>query len=129
MCLKKQRKFPFRMAGFKTVAKIGDIPDSEGRSYLVNGKMVAIFKTAEGYSAISDSCPHMGISLAGGHVEEGQVICPWHAWRFCIKDGTWLDNPSSKFKIDCYPVRVIDKKIQVLVPESTEETKEKPEET
>ena len=109
------------MAEFQTIAKIGEIPESEGRSYLVNGKMVAVFNCANEYSAISDSCPHMGISLAGGHVEDNQVTCPWHAWRFCIKDGSWLDNPGSKLKVDSYEVRIEGEEIQVLVPDAPKE--------
>ena len=108
------------MPEFKTIAKVGDIPESEGRSYLINGKMVAVFNSKNEYSAISDSCPHMGISLAGGLVEGDQVTCPWHAWRFCIKDGSWLDNPGSKLKVDSYEVRIEGEEIQVLVPDEPE---------
>ena len=108
------------MAEFETVAKIGEIPDSEGRCYLVNGKMVAVFHSDSEYSAISDTCPHMGISLAGGHVEDGQVTCPWHAWRFSVKDGSWLDHPGSKLKVDSYEVRVVGDEIQVCVPDDNE---------
>ncbi len=115
------------MSEFETVAKIGEIPESEGRSFLVNGKMVAVFNSKEEYSAISDTCPHMGISLAGGHVENNQVTCPWHAWRFCTKDRSWLDNPGSKLKVDSYEVRVEGEEIQVLVPDSPEETNQTPE--
>jgi nitrite reductase (NADH) small subunit/3-phenylpropionate/trans-cinnamate dioxygenase ferredoxin subunit len=44
-------------------------------------------------------------------------MCPWHAWRFCVNDGTWLDNPKSKVKTETYEVRVIGDEIQVLVPD------------
>ena len=53
-----------------------------------------------------DACPHMGASLADGDVEDGVVSCPWHAWRFCVKDGTWRDNP--RIKIDHFDVRIED---------------------
>lgn len=104
------------MADFVSVAKVGDIPLGEGRSFPVNGRMVAIFHVDDGYFAISDFCPHMGASLAAGHVEDGAVMCPWHAWRFCIQDGTWLDNPKSNLKTDSFPVRIEGDDIQVDVP-------------
>jgi nitrite reductase (NADH) small subunit len=104
------------MPDFLTVAQVGDIPEGEGRSYPVNGKMIAIFNSRGEYSAINDTCPHMGASLAGGYVEENSVLCPWHAWKFCIKNGTWLDNPSSKLNLDCYEVRIEGDDIQVEVP-------------
>jgi nitrite reductase (NADH) small subunit/3-phenylpropionate/trans-cinnamate dioxygenase ferredoxin subunit len=110
------------MADFETVADVGDIPEGEGRSYAVNGRTVGVFLVKGEYFAINDSCPHMGASLSAGYVEDGAVSCPWHAWRFCLKDGTWLDNPKSKTRTDCYQVRVVDGEIQVLVPDPPERT-------
>jgi len=104
------------MPDFLTVAKVGDIPEGEGRAYPVKGKMIAIFHYGGKYSAISDTCPHMGASLATGYVEENSVICPWHAWKFCIKKGIWLDNLNSKLDLDCYEVRIEGDDIQVEVP-------------
>ena len=103
------------MADFQTVAKVGDIPAGEGRTYPVNGRMVAVFFIDGEYKAINDSCPHMGASLAGGWVEEGAVSCPWHAWRFCLDDGRWLDAPKANVKVDCYEVRIQNEEIQVKV--------------
>ena len=110
------------MSDFQTVAKVGDIPIGEARTYQVNGKLVAVFNVEGEYSAINDLCPHMGASLATGYVEDGMVSCPWHAWRFCVKDGTWLDNPNAKVKTDCYAMRIQGDEIQVDVPpaQSTE---------
>jgi nitrite reductase (NADH) small subunit/3-phenylpropionate/trans-cinnamate dioxygenase ferredoxin subunit len=103
------------MSDFETVAQVGDIPLGEGRSFPVNGRMVGVFHLAEGYKAINDTCPHMGASLSTGYVENDAVTCPWHAWRFCVSDGVWLDNP--RVKTDCYEVRIQGDNIQVLVPD------------
>lgn len=106
------------MSNFVSIAKVGDIPEGEGRSYPVNGKMVGLFFVDGEYHAINDFCPHMGASLASGHVEEGAVMCPWHAWRFCVKDGSWLDNPKSNLKTDCYEVKVEGDEVFVAVPDA-----------
>lgn len=102
------------MSDFQTVARVGEIPAGEGRSFAVNGKLVGVFFIDEEYFAINDLCPHMGASLSSGWVEEGRVMCPWHAWRFDVRDGTWCDNP--KVKTDCYEVRVEGDEVQVRVP-------------
>jgi nitrite reductase (NADH) small subunit/3-phenylpropionate/trans-cinnamate dioxygenase ferredoxin subunit len=102
------------MSDFVTVARVGDIPEGTGASFEVNGRMVAVFQVAGQYHAIDDFCPHMGASLAPGHVEDGVVACPWHAWRFRVSDGTWCDNP--RIKIDSFEVRVDGGEIQVCVP-------------
>lgn len=102
------------MSDFVTVAKVGDIGDGTGSAFAVNGRMVAVFNEGGKFFAIDDFCPHMGASLAGGYLEAGIVTCPWHAWRFCIHDGKWCDNP--KVKVDNFEVRVVEDQIQVRVP-------------
>ena len=92
------------MSDYTTVAKVGDIPDGEGATYTINERMVAVFNENGKYFAIDDLCPHMGASLAEGYLEDGVVSCPWHAWRFCIKDGKWVDNPRTG--VDCFEVKI-----------------------
>lgn len=105
------------MSEFVSVAKVGDIPAGEGRTYPLAGRMIAVFFVDGEYFAIDDACPHMGASLASGYVEEGgAVTCPWHAWRFCVRDGLWLDNPRSNLKTRTYELRVEGEDIQIRVP-------------
>ncbi len=101
------------MAEFHPVCRVGDLAEGEGTAVQVGNKVIAVFCQQGHYHAIDDMCPHRGASLAGGHLENGVVTCPWHAWRFCITDGTWADNP--RIKIGSYPVRVVGDEIQVEV--------------
>jgi nitrite reductase (NADH) small subunit/3-phenylpropionate/trans-cinnamate dioxygenase ferredoxin subunit len=107
------------MSEFQTVAKVGDIKEGQAATFPVGDRMVAVFLTDGQYSAIDDVCPHMGASLGTGYVEEGVVTCPWHAWRFSVCDGTWVDNP--KLKVDCFDVRVEGDEIQVSPKASPEQ--------
>jgi nitrite reductase (NADH) small subunit/3-phenylpropionate/trans-cinnamate dioxygenase ferredoxin subunit len=104
------------MAEFRTVCRVGDVHEGEGKTVEVNGRLIAVFRHNGTYHAIDDVCPHMGASLAGGYVEQGIVTCPWHAWRFRLSDGAWADCP--RIKIGCYPVRVEGDAIQVQVPDA-----------
>jgi len=108
-------------AEFQTVAKVGLIPDGEGRAFPLNGRMVAVFLRDGQYFAIDDCCPHMGASLAAGYLDGTEVMCPWHAWRFCVKDGLWLDNPKSKIRTESFAVRVLGDEIQVRSVANTAE--------
>ncbi len=105
------------MPDYQTVARTDDIPEGEGRAFPVEGRMVAVFRQNDTYYAINDTCPHMGASLAEGYLEGTAVHCPWHAWRFCVTDGTWLDNPKAQLRTDSFPVRVQDGEIQVQLPD------------
>ncbi|MCA9189652.1 MAG: Rieske 2Fe-2S domain-containing protein [Planctomycetales bacterium] len=103
------------MAEYTTIAEVGSIAEGKSAVFKVQGRMIAVFNVGGQYHAIDDFCPHMGASLAEGHVEEDTVTCPWHAWRFRVTDGTWCDNP--RIKIDAFPVRLEGNQIQVLVEE------------
>lgn len=99
---------------YVTVARVGDIPEGEGRAYPVGNNMVAVFLHQGQYYAIDDFCPHQGASLAGGYVADCAVACPWHHWRFSLEDGAWLDNP--RIKVTKYRVRLQGANIQVQLP-------------
>ncbi len=97
---------------FIPVAKVGAIPEGEGRSFQVGERLVALFLQGGRYFAIDDLCPHMGASLGAGYLDDdGVVTCPWHAWRFCVRDGKWADNP--RLAVDAFQVRVVGDEIQV----------------
>src|SRR6478736_7849470 len=110
-------------ADFVTVAKVGAIPEGEGRSFQVGERLVAVFLQNGRYFAIDDLCPHMGASLGAGYLdEEGVVTCPWHAWRFCVHDGKWADNP--RLAVDTFDVRVEGNEIQVRLTRPVESGRE-----
>ena len=102
-----------REDAFVTVGPVEDVPLGTGRAFPVGDRMVAVFHLEDGFFALADACPHMGASLAEGHVEGGCVTCPWHGWRFGIRDGAWADYP--KVSTDTFEVRVRDGTIQVRV--------------
>lgn len=68
--------------------------------------MVGVFKDGDSIFAINDFCPHMGASLSDGYVENKAVMCPWHAWRFSLCDGTWLDNSKSNIRTASYEIKI-----------------------
>ena len=67
------------------------------------------------FGAISGVCNHVGGPLGQGTLEGDYVTCPWHYWRFRLKDGAWADNP--RIKIGSYPVHVVDDEIRLELPE------------
>ena len=101
------------MPEFSTVCQVEDLHEGEAKMVEVAGKLIAVFRHQGQYFAIDDVCPHMGASLSYGHVENGIVTCPWHAWRFRLSDGAWADNP--RIAIGAYGVRVEDGKVQIEV--------------
>ena len=99
---------------FHPVFRVDELAEGEARMVQVADKLIAIFRHEGQYFAIDDTCPHMGDSLSQGYVEKGIVTCPWHAWRFCVHDGKWADNP--RLSVDTFDVRVEGDQIQVRIP-------------
>lgn len=61
---------------------------------------IAVFHVAGEFFAADDTCSHGDASLAEGYAENGQVECPWHSGRFCLKTGAALTFPAVE------PIRV-----------------------
>jgi nitrite reductase (NADH) small subunit/3-phenylpropionate/trans-cinnamate dioxygenase ferredoxin subunit len=108
------------MGEFRTVCRVSDLKEGEGKTVSVGGKLVAVFRCGDGFHAIDDTCPHMGASLGDGYAENGIVTCPWHAWRFRLSDGAWADYPRGSVRVACYAVRVVGDEVQVEVPGTQE---------
>lgn len=98
-------------AEWTPVCNVSDIEPGTGEQFEMGDRLIAVFNDNGTFWAIDDMCPHMGASLSAGFLDGCEVSCPWHAWRFDIRDGTWCDN--RRVKIDAFDVRVVDDQIQI----------------
>ena len=69
-----------------------DIPLGEGRSITLDGRRIAIFRSAAGWYALDAVCPHRGGPLADGIVCDRSVICPLHDRRFDLQTGAGMNS-------------------------------------
>lgn len=47
------------------------------------GEEIVLFRTAKGeIGALKNRCPHRGMRLSQGWVENDEIVCPYHAWRY-----------------------------------------------
>jgi len=64
------------------------IPKGSLQLVKLGERRICIAHSEEGYSAVSDTCPHLGESLSRGSINYlNEVICPLHGYRFKLKDG------------------------------------------
>jgi NAD(P)H-dependent nitrite reductase small subunit len=75
------------MADWVLVCRYDEIPAGRGRTCEVLGLRLAVFRAGEKIIALTDRCPHAGGSLGQGWIEEREVVCPLHRWRFNLHDG------------------------------------------
>ena len=75
------------MAEWVAVCRLDEIKEGRGVSREAAGLRVAVFRTGGGVVALSGRCPHANGPLGLGWIEEGEVVCPLHQWRFRLADG------------------------------------------
>lgn len=100
--------------GWVDLCAVTDVPDEGGGYITLNERALAVFRTGPGQvRVIDDACPHAGGSLSRGHIENGCVVCPWHAWAFSVEDGRCPDNPT--IKVQTHRVRIENERVWVKI--------------
>jgi nitrite reductase/ring-hydroxylating ferredoxin subunit len=66
-------------------------------------------------TAFHGLCPHRNGPLGHGNLDEGHILCPWHAWAFNCETGMLDGNP--EIRLHQYPVTVEDGQIFVDIPD------------
>ncbi|MEA2828598.1 MAG: hypothetical protein QOG43_3037, partial [Actinomycetota bacterium] len=69
------------------------------------GRAICLARTAAGYGALDNHCPHQGGPLGDGQIADGYVICPWHAYEYDPATG----KPPPGFKDGATPYAVEDR--------------------
>lgn len=66
----------------------------EDRAVLVHAPFgsVAVVLSEERIRCFQAFCPHMEGPLFEGSLANGEVVCPWHSWRFRLADGCRVDG-------------------------------------
>ena len=57
------------------------------REFSVEGRLLCVANEEGHVYALDGLCPHQGAPLAEGTLENGKLICPWHAWAFDLQTG------------------------------------------
>ena len=107
------------------ITPTGNIPPREGRAVVVGDREIALFNlgpstelgAGDRFLATDNQCPHKGGPLCDGIVTGTSVVCPLHAWKVNLADGS-VERPASEKErcIETYPVRVDGGVVVVAVP-------------
>lgn len=81
-----------------------ELRPGEGRTVEARGEMVAVYRVDGGWYAVDDACTHEDGPLGDGWLEDGiVVVCPYHDWRYDLRNGSCLTDASRP--IGCFSVR------------------------
>ena len=91
-----------------------ELTEREAKTVEIAGKKIAVVRVEERFYAVDALCTHMGVPLAQGGVDGHELVCPWHAARFCVRTGSKTSGPGW-CDLDTYPVRVTDGFVEVAL--------------
>jgi nitrite reductase (NADH) small subunit len=114
------------------VGAVSDFELNRFRLTEIGGKEVGVVRTARGFYAVNNRCPHQGADLCAGLLTEttmapsrphefvvshAQLIlaCPWHRWEFDLETGRAVGEITGK-RMAVYPVEVVGEDVFVVVP-------------
>ena len=99
------------------VTALENIPPREGRAVQIGDREIAIFNLGDRLLATSNRCPHKSGPLCDGIVTGSSVVCPLHAWKVNLADGS-VERPAGEMGrcVETFPVRVDEGVVVVAVP-------------
>jgi nitrite reductase/ring-hydroxylating ferredoxin subunit len=94
------------MADFIKAGRVGDISKGSIKTFVVNGKHVAIARIEDQYFAIDDICSHDHCSLGSeGFMDGNEIICGCHGSKFDMTTGKVKSLPAT-VDVSSYEVKV-----------------------
>ncbi len=94
-----------------TLGPVSQVPHGEGRTFVVAGEQVAVFRLRDGsLRALSAVCPHKGGPIADGQIDGRVVLCPLHLNAFDLTTGC---STTGAAPLHTYDVVVEDDQIVV----------------
>jgi nitrite reductase (NADH) small subunit len=93
------------MAHWIRIASRNELPaEGKAKEFEAGDKVICIAAVDGRYAAMDNVCLHRGGSLGQGTVEDGKVVCPWHAWRWDPVSGEALED--AQLRVAIYPLKV-----------------------
>jgi nitrite reductase/ring-hydroxylating ferredoxin subunit/uncharacterized membrane protein len=89
-----------------------ELREGEPKGVTAGDARVLLVRRGGEVFAIGEVCSHLGGPLAEGELQGDVIQCPWHASRFCVRDGRVVDGPATHPQ-PVYEARVEDGRIEV----------------
>lgn len=77
---------------------------NEAKEFPCGDKTICVANVNGTFSAMDNVCLHRGGPIGQGMIENGKVVCPWHAWAWDPKTGEAAHNQNAKIAV--YPLKI-----------------------
>jgi nitrite reductase/ring-hydroxylating ferredoxin subunit len=88
------------MTAFVRICSQAEIP-SPGtvKEFVVAGRALCVGNVEGTVCVLDGTCPHEGGPLGEGTIEDGKLVCPWHAIAFDVTTGSTAEDPDLKVEV------------------------------
>lgn len=93
---------------------IEQVPDKRAVRVELDDKQFCLARSGERFFAFEDKCPHQGVPLNKGKIEEENFVCPWHRYAFNLKNGREKNNMCDV--LSTYQVKIENNKVLIGIP-------------
>jgi ferredoxin-nitrite reductase len=83
----------------RPLIRLQEIAEGSAKLVRAKGEEMAVFKNNGQLYGIQNICPHEGGQLCNGWIENGEVVCPLHRYKFDLKTGACSTDPKLKVKV------------------------------
>lgn len=96
-----------------SAVSLQDLAPGTARHIKIGRSDIAVVRVDDEIYALSNVCRHAFAPLSEGYLDGHVLICPWHGWRYDVRDGS-TDHPNADVKT--FPATVRDGIVFVTVP-------------
>src|ERR1700751_2480646 len=83
------------MSEFVLICTQGELPAAgHVKEFTVEGRALCVANVDGAICVLDGTCPHEGGPLGEGSIEDGKVVCPWHAYAFDVHTGANDEDPA-----------------------------------
>jgi nitrite reductase (NADH) small subunit len=88
------------MSQFLRICPASEVPaEGEVTEFAVEGRPICVARVNGAIAVLNGVCPHEGGPLGEGIVEDGRIVCPWHAYAFDPRSGVSDQDPVVKVQV------------------------------
>lgn len=88
------------MSEFVRICSQAELPPAgEVGEFMVNGRAFCVANVDGKIAVLDGVCPHEEGPLGEGIIEDGRVVCPWHAYAFDLRTGESAQDPDLKAQV------------------------------
>ena len=81
------------------------LTEDQPQLVVIGKRRICLVRQGSNFFAVQDACSHNGESLSKGKVNYlGEVVCPWHGYRFELKSGRATDSSCADLRT--FPLKI-----------------------